>query len=85
MLSPASAHTYAGGTAPSVQPGTLPPESLAPESPSGIREDPLYSPGPAVVIGLSAEVKGQLDVRSHGGQAVFAASLAFLHPQNFGP
>ena len=61
MLTPASAHAYAGGTAPGNLPGTAPPAEQASNLPAGPGTETQYNPGPAVVIGLSEEVKGQLD------------------------
>ncbi len=61
MLTPASAHAYAGGTAPGVLPGTIPPEEQTHSQPSGVGTETDFSPDPAVIIGLSEEVKGQLD------------------------
>ena len=61
MWTPSSANALAGGTAPGVQPGTIPPEEQSQHQPAGPNTETVFVPEPAVVIGLSEEVRGQLD------------------------
>ena len=61
MWSPSSANALAGGTAPGVLPGTLPPEEHSHGKPSGPGSESVIQTGPAVVIGISPELRAQLD------------------------
>lgn len=61
MWTPSSANALAGGTAPGVLPGTTPPEEQSQHQPAGPNTETVFVPEPAVVIGLSEEVRGQLD------------------------